>query len=214
MRQAGRYLPEYRETRKKAGSFLDLCYSPEYATEVTLQPIRRYGFDAAILFSDILVIPYALGQKLEFVKGEGPQLPALNSNDIALNYDSSKLEPIIQTVKNLRADLPPEKTVIGFAGAPWTVACYMISGSNFECEFRLIRPDGDIVWIQVRSAPRAAEGGVVVAVGAGLVWRVLFCPRSATRRCGLAAGLLDCLARRCAGVHGHCGGLCPCHALL
>lgn len=133
MRQAGRYLPEYQELRAKAGGFMAAVLDPEIATEITLQPLRRYSeIDAAILFSDILVIPYALGQKLEFVKGEGPQLPALNSNDIALNYDSSKLKPIIQTVKNLRAALPPEKTVIGFAGAPWTVACYMISGSNFD----------------------------------------------------------------------------------
>jgi len=133
MRQAGRYLPEYLETRAKAGGFLEAVLNPELATEITLQPLRRFPqIDAAILFSDILVIPYAMGQDLQFVKGEGPQLPALDTNDIALNYDAEKLAPIIQTVKNVRDALSAEKTVIGFAGAPWTVACYMIAGSNHD----------------------------------------------------------------------------------
>jgi uroporphyrinogen decarboxylase len=133
MRQAGRYLPEYMELRKKVSGFMEAVLTPAHATEITLQPLRRFPqLDAAILFSDILVIPYALGQDVQFVKGEGPQLPALDTNKIDLKYDVEKLAPIIQTVKNVRSELPKEKTVIGFAGAPWTVACYMIAGSNYD----------------------------------------------------------------------------------
>lgn len=126
MRQAGRYLPEYRALRQKAGSFLDLCFSPELAAEVTLQPVRRFGMDAAILFSDILVIPYALGQTLDFAEGEGPQLGALDI--AALSFDAAKLAPVHETLLRARAQLAPEKALIGFAGAPWTVACYMVEG--------------------------------------------------------------------------------------
>jgi uroporphyrinogen decarboxylase len=133
MRQAGRYLPEYMELRKTVSGFMEAVLTPAHATEITLQPLRRFPqLDAAILFSDILVIPYALGQDVQFVKGEGPQLPALDTNNIDLTYDPEKLSPVIQTVKNIRAALPKEKTVIGFAGAPWTVACYMIAGSNYD----------------------------------------------------------------------------------
>lgn len=133
MRQAGRYLPEYRALRANVSNFMDAVLTPDVATEITLQPLRRYPqIDAAILFSDILVIPYALGQDVQFVKGEGPQLPALKDNGIALRYDAAKLAPIIETVSRVRAALPEEKTVIGFAGSPWTVACYMISGANFD----------------------------------------------------------------------------------
>lgn len=132
MRQAGRYLPEYRATRKEAGSFLDLCYSPALATEVTLQPIRRYGFDAAILFSDILVVPHALGQSVSFVEGEGPKLePIRNAADLAaLRPDKAhqKYSIVAETVQRLRQDLPLETTLIGFCGAPWTVATYMVAG--------------------------------------------------------------------------------------
>lgn len=131
MRQAGRYLPEYRETRTKAGSFLDLCYNPELATEVTLQPLRRFDLDAAILFSDILVIPDALGQKVRFEQGEGPMLEPLTTSGVdrlerggALDH----LAPVLETVKRLRAALAPEKTLIGFCGSPWTVATYMLNG--------------------------------------------------------------------------------------
>jgi uroporphyrinogen decarboxylase len=132
MRQAGRYLPEYRAIRKKAGGFLNLCFTPDYAAEVTLQPVRRYDTDAAILFSDILVVPYALGQKLDFVEGEGPRLNALEGlKDIgALSFDAKKLLPVYETVSKVRAQLSPEKTLIGFAGAPWTIACYMIQGKG------------------------------------------------------------------------------------
>lgn len=131
MRQAGRYLPEYRETRQKAGSFLDLCYSPEFATEVTLQPIRRYGFDAAILFSDILVIPDALKRNVRFSEGHGPQMDPIDSDGIrALSAEGvlNHLKPVMETVSRLRAELPAETTLLGFCGAPWTVATYMIAG--------------------------------------------------------------------------------------
>ncbi|AMJ62162.1 uroporphyrinogen decarboxylase [Bosea sp. PAMC 26642] len=132
MRQAGRYLPEYRELRAKAGSFLDLCYNPERAAEVTLQPIRRFGFDAAILFSDILVIPHALGQKLWFVEGEGPRLEPVADearlNAIHTEADEAVLAPVIETVRRVKAALPKETALIGFCGAPWTVATYMVAG--------------------------------------------------------------------------------------
>ncbi|MEF2552140.1 uroporphyrinogen decarboxylase [Aurantimonas sp. A2-1-M11] len=131
MRQAGRYLPEYRATREKAGGFLDLCYNSDLATEVTLQPIRRFGFDAAILFSDILVIPDALDRGLHFVQGEGPKLTPIRPDEIAA-LDPSRadthLAPVIATVARLRKELPEETALIGFCGAPWTVATYMIAG--------------------------------------------------------------------------------------
>jgi uroporphyrinogen decarboxylase len=135
MRQAGRYLPEYKATRAVAGDFLSLCYNPDLATEVTLQPIRRYGFDAAILFADILLIPQALGADLWFVTGEGPRLSTITSQ---VDFDKlgpvedihETLNPIYQTVRNLSGALPPETTLIGFAGAPWTVATYMIAGKG------------------------------------------------------------------------------------
>ena len=131
MRQAGRYLPEYRETRKAAGSFLDLCYNPDFAVEVTLQPIRRFGFDASILFSDILVVPHALGRKLEFQEGRGPVMEPLPMDQVdRLNVDGfhEHLAPVYETVRRLRAELPAETTLLGFCGAPWTVATYMIAG--------------------------------------------------------------------------------------
>lgn len=133
MRQAGRYLPEYRATRAEAGSFLDLCYNPKLATEVTMQPIRRYGLDAAILFSDILVIPDALGQKVRFVEGEGPRLDPILASE-AKRMDPSavvnRLAPVLEAVSLIRASLPAETTLLGFCGAPWTVATYMIAGQG------------------------------------------------------------------------------------
>jgi uroporphyrinogen decarboxylase len=131
MRQAGRYLPEYREVRKKAGGFLDLCYSPELATEVTMQPIRRFGFDAAILFSDILVVPHALGRKLTFSEGQGPLLEPIQREEIAalsLEKFHVNLRPVYEAVEKIRGELAPDKALIGFCGAPWTVATYMIAG--------------------------------------------------------------------------------------
>ena len=133
MRQAGRYLKEYREVRAKAGDFLTLCYTPEYAAEVTLQPIRRYNFDGSIIFADILVIPHAMGQKLWFVKGEGPKLEALENPAAIKDLDKDiheKLSPIYESLKKVRAGLPDETTLIGFCGAPWTVACYMLNGQG------------------------------------------------------------------------------------
>ncbi|RJE81176.1 uroporphyrinogen decarboxylase [Paracoccus sp. JM45] len=133
MRQAGRYLPEYRATRAKAGDFLSLCYNPELAAEVTLQPIRRFGFDGAILFADILLVPQALGADLWFVTGEGPRLSTITSAKDFAQLKSvedihERLNPIYQTLKILSKELPRETTLIGFAGAPWTVATYMIAG--------------------------------------------------------------------------------------
>ena len=134
MRQAGRYLPEYREVRAKAGSFLDLCYAPKLAAEVTLQPIRRYGFDAAILFADILLVPDALGQKVWFVEGEGPRLePIRTAVDLArLNATATrtKFASVCETVARVRQDLPNDTALIGFCGAPWTVATYMVGGQG------------------------------------------------------------------------------------
>ncbi len=133
MRQAGRYLPEYRATRAQAGDFLSLCYNSELAAEVTLQPIRRYGFDAAILFADILLLPQAIGADLWFVTGEGPRLSTITTDaDFAKIKDADDihehLAPVYETVKILSRALPAETTLIGFAGAPWTVATYMIAG--------------------------------------------------------------------------------------
>jgi uroporphyrinogen decarboxylase len=134
MRQAGRYLPEYRKVRAEAGSFLDLCYDPVRAAEVTLQPIRRYGFDAAILFSDILVVPDALGQRLEFVEGEGPRLEPLSDAAHLCRLSEAattpKFQRVAETVARLRQDLPRETALIGFCGAPWTVATYMVAGEG------------------------------------------------------------------------------------
>jgi uroporphyrinogen decarboxylase len=135
MRQAGRYLPEYRATRAQAGDFLKLCYNPELAAEVTLQPICRYGFDAAILFADILLVPQALGADLWFVTGEGPRLSTITTQaefDKLVPADAihEHLSPIYETVKLLSKELPSDTTLIGFAGAPWTVATYMIAGQG------------------------------------------------------------------------------------
>ncbi len=132
MRQAGRYLPEYRELRARAGSFLDLCFTPEYAAEVTLQPIRRFNFDAAIIFSDILVIPHALGRAVRFEAGEGPRLDPLDTPEqaraLASSADFTRLEPVYEALRRVRHALAPEIALIGFCGAPWTVATYMVAG--------------------------------------------------------------------------------------
>jgi uroporphyrinogen decarboxylase len=134
MRQAGRYLPEYRTLRKQAANFLDFCFRPELAVEATLQPIRRYGLDAAILFSDILTVPWALGQKVEFLEGEGPRLAPIRAKadlDALRSGEAiARLSPVYQTVSGVAAELPEATALIGFAGAPWTVAAYMIEGSG------------------------------------------------------------------------------------
>jgi uroporphyrinogen decarboxylase len=132
MRQAGRYLPEYRELRARAGDFLDLVFTPKLAAEVTLQPVRRFGFDAAILFSDILVVPHALGRAVTFETGEGPRLePIADLRQLATlrpELDQTTLAPIYETIGLVRQDLPPDIALLGFCGAPWTVATYMVAG--------------------------------------------------------------------------------------
>ena len=132
MRQAGRYLPEYRALRAEKGGFLNLVYDSAAAAEITLQPIRRYGLDGAILFSDILIVPYAMGQDLEFLAGEGPRLaPRLIDAALAsLHAVPQRLSPIYDTVKLVKAALPADKTMLGFAGSPWTVATYMVAGEG------------------------------------------------------------------------------------
>ncbi len=142
MRQAGRYLPEYRELRAQAKGFLDLCYTPELAVEVTLQPIRRYGFDAAILFSDILVVPDALGCDVRFVEGEGPKLETIRDSAGLSRLSKAGLHehlaPVYETLRRLRRELPDDTALIGFAGAPWTVASYMVEGGGSK-EFQEAR---------------------------------------------------------------------------
>ncbi|MGZ9112283.1 MAG: uroporphyrinogen decarboxylase [Rhodoplanes sp.] len=134
MRQAGRYLPEYRAVREEAGSFLDLCFTPKLAAEVTLQPIRRFDLDAAILFSDILVVPHALGQTVSFVTGEGPRLaPLVDSDNVerfAKGLRLSALDSVFETIGLVKAALPARVTLLGFCGAPWTVATYMVAGQG------------------------------------------------------------------------------------
>ena len=134
MRQAGRYLPEYRAVRARAGSFLELCYSPELASEVTLQPVRRFGLDAAIIFSDILVVPHALGQPVTFVEGEGPRLESVTDAAglarLAKTADRSCLAPVYEAIARARAAAPPGVALIGFAGGAWTLACYMVEGGS------------------------------------------------------------------------------------
>ena len=142
MRQAGRYLPEYRQVRNQAGGFIDLCLNPALAAEVTLQPIRRFGFDAAILFSDILMLPMALGQDLRFAEGEGPLLAPIRDAAGLARLDPGRVErvtaPILEAVTRIRAALPSEVALIGFAGSPWTVACYMVEGHGSK-DFAAVR---------------------------------------------------------------------------
>ena len=131
MRQAGRYLPEYRALRQKAGSFWAMCMNPEMAAEITLQPIRRFGFDAAILFSDILVVPYAMGVPVTFEEGVGPSLPPIATVDALTGAQAQWVEalaPVYETLRNLRVALEPKTTLLGFAGAPWTLATYLAEG--------------------------------------------------------------------------------------
>ncbi len=139
MRQAGRYLPEYKKTRAQAGSFLDLCYSPKLAAEVTLQPLRRYDIDAAIIFADILVVPHAMGNGLKFAEGEGPVLETVRSmQDLArlqTGFGSAQFASIGASVSTVRAGLEKHVALIGFCGAPWTVASYMIEGRGSEREY-------------------------------------------------------------------------------
>ena len=138
MRQAGRYLPEYRKVREQAGSFLELCYSPQLAAEVTLQPFRRFDLDAAIIFADILVVPHAMGNGLSFVEGEGPKLETVRgSSDLSrlkAGLKSTQFESVAESVNRVRRDLGSSISLIGFCGAPWTVASYMVEGGSSERE--------------------------------------------------------------------------------
>ncbi len=174
MRQAGRYLPEYRETRARAGSFLDLCYRPELAAEVTLQPIRRYGMDAAILFSDILVICDALGQKLDFAEGSGPVLAPLRTADDLERLNPGKAAaryaPVLETVRQVKLALPPEVALIGFAGAPWTVATYMIEGqggTDFVAAKRMSHEDPILFRRLIDILVEATTGYLIDQIDAG-----------------------------------------------
>lgn len=150
MRQAGRYLPEYRTIRAKAGGFLDLCYNPVWASEVTLQPLRRFDLDAAIIFSDILVVPHALGQNVWFAEGEGPRLDPIQGITDLGEFDPAvflkKLDPVFEALRLTRTAMSADKTLIGFSGAPWTLACYMINGGGSRDyaavrQFALKNPD-------------------------------------------------------------------------
>jgi uroporphyrinogen decarboxylase len=165
MRQAGRYLPEYRRIRERVASFLDLCLTPDLAVEVTLQPIRRFGFDGAIVFSDILVVPHALGQDVWFEEGHGPRLSPLTGPSDLKALDETKLDPVLspvyRTVEHLRRVLPAETALIGFAGAPWTVATYMVEGGSSK-DFAGVKtwaygdPDGfgDLIDLLVEATAR------------------------------------------------------------
>jgi uroporphyrinogen decarboxylase len=178
MRQAGRYLPEYRALRRRAGDFLELCYSPGLAAEATLQPVRRYGFDAAILFSDILVIPDALGCAVSFEQGAGPRLrPVSDETAIAgLRRDRllEHLAPVYEAIRQVRRSLPAETALIGFAGAPWTLAAYMIEGgtsSEFYAAraFALSRPDAFATLISALSEAVVEHLSAQIAAGADVV---------------------------------------------
>ena len=153
MRQAGRYLPEYRALREKAGSFLQLCYNPEYACEVTLQPLWRYDFDAAILFSDILVVPHAMGLHLEFREGEGPVLDVVTDlssvQKLELGLDGEYYKKVWETVSRVKSGLKPHQTLIGFCGGPWTVASYMIEGGSSKRQKALAVAIGNPEWFKL-----------------------------------------------------------------
>ena len=168
MRQAGRYLPEYRALREKAGEFLNLIFTPEYAAEVTLQPIRRFGFDAAILFSDILVIPHALGQAVRFAAGEGPRLEPLADGQalkrLAGEVDQKVLAPIYETVRLVKAKLDGSTALLGFCGAPWTVASYMVAGQG--------TPDQAPARLFAYGEPEAFAGLIDILVDASAAYLV------------------------------------------
>ncbi len=178
MRQAGRYLPEYRAVRARASDFVELCLTPGLAAELTMQPVRRYGMDAAILFSDILLLPHALGQKLSFRDGEGPVLePVAGNAGVALldgAHAVSRLEPVLEAVRQVRASLGPQTALIGFAGAPWTVATYMVEG-GVSRDFRQVKawaygdPQGFAALIEVLIEATIELLAAEIAAGAEIV---------------------------------------------
>ncbi|HEX8374806.1 MAG TPA: uroporphyrinogen decarboxylase [Geminicoccaceae bacterium] len=174
MRQAGRYLPEYRALRTAARSFLEFCYTPDLAVEVALQPIRRYGFDAAILFSDILVVPDALGAKVDFVEGEGPRLEPTRTAAAIERLDPARLRPhlapVYEAVRRLRAELPERVALIGFSGAPWTLAAYMVEGRGtreFAAARRLAREERQLFAALVDILTAAVADHLCAQVEAG-----------------------------------------------
>ena len=173
MRQAGRYLPEYRELRAQMGGFLDLCYAPEEACEVTLQPLRRFDMDAAIIFSDILVIPQAMGSDLSFVKGEGPRLSVTTTGE---SIDSLKMEtktfltPVYDALKLTRSKLEKDKALIGFAGAPWTLACYMLQGrggNGFKESVAILEQDPKMVEVLIEKLTGCVADHLIAQIEAG-----------------------------------------------
>jgi uroporphyrinogen decarboxylase len=182
MRQAGRYLPEYRETRAKAGSFLNLCKNPDLATEVTLQPIRRFNLDASIMFSDILVVPEAMGMNLHFIEGEGPKF----DNPIKGQADILNLKPInpihdlayvMQTIKNLKQELPKNIPLIGFSGSPWTLACYMLEGGaskNYEKIKGFLYQSPDILHLLLNKIAIAVADYLIEQIKSGVDCIMLF----------------------------------------
>jgi uroporphyrinogen decarboxylase len=211
MRQAGRYLPEYRALRTEAGSFLELCYDPKRASEATLQPIRRFGLDAAILFSDILVIPHALGQELNFAEGEGPRLPPLQQLP---TFDpvtfARHLQPVYDALAETRTRLPAGTALLGFAGAPWTLAAYMLDGQggNFPRAREMLAREawGLAQLIDLLVEAIVEHLALQVAAGADAVqlfdsWAGLLSPAQAMEWC-LAPTLriLAGFAARCPGV--------------
>src|SRR5262249_35981922 len=173
MRQAGRYLPEYRAVRAKAGSFLDLCFSPKLAAEVTLQPVERFGVDAAILFSDILVIPHALGRRVAFVEGEGPRLDPIDAAGIAaLDVEALPgiIAPILEAVGRVPNALAPRVSLIGFWGAPWTVATYMVAGKSTNDQFparRLAAENPDLFQALIDRLVEASAAYLIAQLKAG-----------------------------------------------
>lgn len=215
MRQAGRYLPEYRALRGRAENFLSFCLTPELAAEATLQPVRRFGFDAAILFSDILVVPYALGQRVAFSAGEGPRLEPVRDRAAveALTSDrvADRLAPVCETIQRVTAALDPTVTLIGFAGAPWTVATYMVEGMgsrDFVHAKRLAFSDGALFALLIDRLVEATLEYVTAQVSAGAEVVQLFdswagiLPEAAFRTWVIAptARIVGELHRRCPGV--------------
>jgi len=184
MRQAGRHLPEYRATRGVAGGFMDLCLNPEMAAEVTIQPVRRYGMDAAILFSDILIVPWAMGQGLTFAEGEGPRLPPITDaagvDKLDVAGAAGRAAPIMETVRRVRATLTadhPQTALIGFAGSPWTVACYMIEGKGggeFKNARKLIHKDPALFGALVEKLEAATLAYLLAQADAGAEVLMLF----------------------------------------
>lgn len=184
MRQAGRHLPEYRATRAVAGSFMNLCFNPGLAAEVTIQPVRRYGMDAAILFSDILIVPWAMGQGLTFAEGEGPRLPPITDQAGLDKLDvagaASRAAPIMETVRLVRAALAkdhPQTALIGFAGSPWTVACYMVDGKGggeFKHARRMIHDNPELFGALVEKLEAATLAYLLAQAVAGTEALMLF----------------------------------------